>query len=68
VSTNTYPPDELPATALAPELVVEIYGTHRNYVRLVTRKTIDLIRDGWVTPNDGLQIITEALSTRDLFR
>jgi len=67
VPLNSYPPEELPATAFPCELVRELYGNLGTYVSQVMDKTNDLIEDRWVTPEDGQKIRTEAAHQSEAF-
>lgn len=42
------------------DLLEELYGNHGNYVHQVMQETNELIRDRWVTREDGEEIRTEA--------
>lgn len=67
VPLATYPPLELPPDPFDAELLEELYGTHGNYLSQVGRDTNDLIKDRWVTQEDGQKIILEAAEAKDLF-
>jgi hypothetical protein len=59
VPIATYPPtaDPIPFDQA---LLEELYGNHGNYVRQVVQKTNALIKERWVTKEDGEKIKTEA--------
>lgn len=55
----TYPPAANPIP-LDQALLEELYGNHGQYVSQVVHATNELIKDGWVTKEDGEKIKTEA--------
>jgi hypothetical protein len=55
----TYPPADNPIP-FDHELLKELYGNHGNYVNQVVREVNELVKDRWVTKEDGEKIKTEA--------